>query len=41
MVHASTSQDKLPRARAAIAAELAAVVAGRCDPDELRGPRPG
>lgn len=35
MVHASTSQDKLERARAAIAAELERVVAGPLRADEL------
>jgi zinc protease len=36
MVHASTSQDKLARARAAIAAELERVVAGPLRPAELQ-----
>ena len=35
MVHASTSQDKLPRARAAIAAELERVVASAISSEEL------
>lgn len=35
MVHASTSQDKLPRARAAIAAELERVVAQAISSEEL------
>lgn len=39
MVHASTSQDKLQRARAAIAAELERVVAGPVRPDELQRAR--
>lgn len=39
MVHASTSQDKLERARAAIAAELARVVAGPLRADELHRAR--
>ncbi len=36
MVHASTSQDKLIRARAAIAAELERMVAGPLRPEELQ-----
>jgi zinc protease len=36
LVHASTSQDKLPRARAAIAGELARVVDGAVSAEELR-----
>ena len=39
LVHASASQDKLPRARAAIAAELAAVTARPISEDELRRAR--